>query len=95
MALRLQEYSFTPIYIKGESNIVDFFSRPPSETKINHIKSETLTKAEKNKIMTEFHLASGQGLTNNMKFLIKNKFNWENYSQILRILYLNARPVLN
>lgn len=39
-ALRFQEYDFTPIYIKGESNIADILSRPSTSPEVNSIDFE-------------------------------------------------------
>lgn len=34
IALKLQNYKFTPVYIKGKSNIADFLSRPQIKKQI-------------------------------------------------------------
>jgi hypothetical protein len=77
MALRLQEYMFTPVYIKGESNIADIFSRPTEQKTINNVSQMTMTEEEKERILKKYHELSGHGSINNMKFLMKNHYHWE------------------
>ena len=74
IALKLQNYNFTPIYIKGETNIADILSRP-SETKSNN-KVEILTEEEKQKILHSYHQATGHVLSSNMKFVIGKRYDW-------------------
>lgn len=75
-ALRLQEYSYEPIYIKGDTNIADFLSRPIESCQVNVINSE-LTEETKREIIKKYHLISGHGTTNNVKFLIRKQQSWK------------------
>ncbi|KAI4292185.1 hypothetical protein PAPHI01_2496, partial [Pancytospora philotis] len=78
-ALSLQEYDFTPIYIKGETNAADFLSRAVPADKpaaIAALGSSELTEEERREILQEYHLALGHGSANNMKFAIKEKYGW-------------------
>ncbi|KAF9762929.1 Retrovirus-related Pol polyprotein from transposon [Nosema granulosis] len=73
-SMRLQEYSFKIEYVKGEDNIADGCSR------INNIslhKGEaTLTDEEKRAIVQEYHRISDHGSTNNCKFMISRRYQW-------------------
>ncbi|KAI4293341.1 hypothetical protein PAPHI01_2615 [Pancytospora philotis] len=78
-ALSLQEYDFTPIYIKGETNAADFFSRQTPVVKPNTVaalRNNELTAEERKEVLQEYHLALGHGSSSNMKFAIKEKYSW-------------------
>jgi hypothetical protein len=77
-ALRLHEYNFTPIYIKGDSNIADILSRPLETKIINKIHATDLDHVQKNNILKHYHKISGHGTASNMKFLLKGKHYWKN-----------------
>ena len=74
IALKLPNYQFTPIYIKGETNIADVLSRPVETLSINRITE--ITDEQKQKILKRYHLISDPGSTSNMKFLIKKRYYW-------------------
>ena len=75
IALKLQNYSFTPIYIKGETNIADIFSRP-KDNLINNIFNDEYSEEEKFKILQKYHLISGHVSVSNLKFLLRKKYYW-------------------
>jgi hypothetical protein len=75
-SLKLQEYSFKPMYIKGDTNIADIFSRPRVENQIQSITGE-LEETDKNKILQDVHLISGHGSVSNMKFLLSSRNSWK------------------
>ena len=79
-ALTLQEYKFTVKYIKGEENLSDILSRPT----INQVNYQNATldcnkcsKETIETILSEYHIKSGHGSNNTMKFLLKDKYNWK------------------
>ena len=76
IALKLQNYKFTPIYIKGETNFADFLSRPQERKSTANINSLELSQEIKDKLLKEYHLISGHGSANTVKFLLKNRYNW-------------------
>lgn len=76
LSLNLQKYSYTPIYIKGETNIADILSRP-AENEINTVQNTDLTDNQKEEILKSFHDLLGHGSASNMKFAIKNIFDWK------------------
>ncbi|KAI5150472.1 hypothetical protein ENBRE01_1516 [Enteropsectra breve] len=76
-ALKLQEYDYNPIYIKGETNISDILSRPIQNHSIQTVQTAELQKEQKTQILENFHELLGHGSASNMKFLIKDHFNWE------------------
>ena len=81
IALKLQNYQFTPVYIKGETKIADLLSRAIEESIVSQI--ETLRQNDREQIMKQYHLASGHGSSNNMKFLIGKRYKWKNmYKEI-------------
>lgn len=80
-SLKLQEYDYECVYIKGEENKADGLSRyvnsccTSQKTKDKRI---TIHKNdEKNLIISEYHIKTGHGSPNNMKFLIREKYFWE------------------
>ena len=76
-ALKLQEYKFTPEYIKGEKNAADGLSRyVNSLQQINENSCEPSNPGTKQRILEEYHLNLGHGSMDNMKFAIKQKYNW-------------------
>jgi hypothetical protein len=75
-AMQLQEYKFKIVYIKGEDNIADGCSRIfAREERISAIITD-FSEEQKNKILLAYHLETGHGSANNMKFLIKGKYFW-------------------
>ena len=80
MALILQEYKFNIKYIKGELNQADLFSRPKeTPLEINNLNKNTCPDEKiRNDILNEYHIKSGHGSPNNMKFLFKEKYEWQN-----------------
>jgi hypothetical protein len=74
--LRLQEFDFTPEFIKGEKNGADGLSRFTTIiARVERVKSITLQENQ-NKIIAEYHQISGHGSSNTMKFLIRKKYIW-------------------
>ena len=76
IALKLQNYKFTPTYIKGETNFADFLSRPQERKTIASINNIDLTEEVRKKVIEQYHLVSGHGSANTLKFLLKNRYNW-------------------
>ena len=76
IALKLQNYQFTPIYIKGETNVADFLSRPQERKGIASISINDLSEETRKKIIEQYHIISGHGSANTVKFLLKNRYNW-------------------
>ncbi|MGL5708693.1 MAG: reverse transcriptase domain-containing protein [Aeromonas sp.] len=74
-ALRLQEYSFIPRYIKGEVNPADILSRPTECIDVIS-DDQKLSKEEKNEVLRQYHEMLGHGSAYNMKFSINNKYSW-------------------
>jgi hypothetical protein len=70
-SLKLQEYSFVPRYIRGESNPADGLSR--SENIINVLNFDDKSKKE---ILEEYHTTLGHGSPQNMKFSLSEKYYW-------------------
>lgn len=78
-ALKLQEYSFSTEYIKGENNAADCLSRPCNVLNIKNSHSNKLKiqePATKCEIIREYHLKTGHGSINNLNFLIRKKYYW-------------------
>ena len=76
-ALKLQEYDYNPIYIKGETNIADILSRPSGGLTINTAQTEEIDEKKKLSILENYHQLLGHGSAANMKFIIKDHYNWE------------------
>lgn len=77
-ALKLQGYSFTLEYVKGESNIADGLSRYVCTSNLlgfKHSKYTPQDDLEKNNIIREYHRDSGHGSRENLKFLITENTN--------------------
>lgn len=74
----LSEYTFDVEYIKGERNIADGLSRSHQNQKSSKIigRIEEIDIEAKNKILEEYHLGSGHGSSNTMKFLLNQKYKW-------------------
>lgn len=72
-SLFLQEFKFKIEYIKGESNAADYLSRYLYEVKLD---DDDLCEEDINKILNEYHIISGHGSSNTMKFLIRRKYKW-------------------
>ena len=75
-ALKLQEYDYTPIYIKRETNIADILSKPSERITINIPQTAELDEQRKESILEKYHQLLGHGSAANMKFLIKNIHEW-------------------
>lgn len=79
-SLMMQEYSFTPVYIRGKTNIADVLSRPV-EPKINQIsvnKGGDIDDGNKEAILKNYHHTLGHGSSDSMKFAIRQKYSWNN-----------------
>ena len=77
-SLAMQEYDFTPVYIKGETNMADVLSRPV-ELRVNQITAKNrddIDDSNKEVILSDYHQALGHGSSNSMKFAIKQKYTW-------------------
>lgn len=80
-ALKLQQFDFKIVYIKGEENVADCLSRiglisankPQCSREGNH----ELSELEIKQILEQYHKFSGHGSSQTMKFLIKHKFYWK------------------
>jgi hypothetical protein len=73
-SLKLQEYSFTPEYIKGEKNVADGLSRQGGIIVANI--SERPNSQERQNIISQYHLLSGHGSSNTLKFMIRSRYKW-------------------
>ncbi|KAF9758266.1 Retrovirus-related Pol polyprotein from transposon, partial [Nosema granulosis] len=82
-AMKLQEYKFRVVYIKGEDNTADGYSR------INMLrtdKEKKLSEEDKDKILKEYHITLGHGSKNNMKYAISRRYNWPGmYKEIEKV----------
>ena len=73
-SLKLQDYDFTPIYIKGEHNPADFLSRPI----IASVLTNEPSTEERKEILKCYHEGLGHGSVSNMEFSIGSKYKWKN-----------------
>jgi hypothetical protein len=74
--MQLHEYKFKVVYIKDEDNIADGWSRIIArENRISSIATDFLEE-QKLRILMAYHLETGHGSANYVKFLIKGKYNW-------------------
>lgn len=73
-SLLLQEFDFEIEYLKGESNVADYLSR----CFLVRSEERTYTDEEIKNILTDYHLNSGHGSINTMKFLLSHKSKWKN-----------------
>ena len=71
-SLKLQDYNFEPIYIKGENNPADFLSRPI----IASVEAPELSEENKIKIIECYHQELGHASIANMEFAINNQYKW-------------------
>ncbi|KAF9760593.1 Retrovirus-related Pol polyprotein from transposon [Nosema granulosis] len=76
-SMKLQEYKFRIEYVKGEDNIADGCSRIFSQPKIISSIIKEISEETKGKILKEYHISSGHGSVNTMKFLLKKNYTWE------------------
>ena len=76
-SLKLQDYNFEPIYIKGENNPADFLSRPI----IASVEAPELSEENKIKIIECYHQELGHASIANMEFAINNKYKWPRMHQ--------------
>ena len=100
IALKLQNFKFTPVYIKGETNIADIFSRPSEPNSINSFK--VLSEEDKIRILQSYHLATGHGSSSNMKFVIAKRYEWtgmmkdiENFTSNCNICCKSGEALVN
>ncbi|KAM0678913.1 hypothetical protein COBT_004206, partial [Conglomerata obtusa] len=78
-ALKLQEYSFTVKYIKGDSNAADGLSRNVNAINLQSngsYQQRPFTDTEKINVLKNIHLESGHGSFCTMKFLMEKNYNW-------------------
>ncbi|MGL4850996.1 MAG: reverse transcriptase domain-containing protein [Clostridium sp.] len=77
-ALRLQEFAFTPEYVKGEENVADGPSRitPREERQVALAGFEE--PPDKETILKEVHEVLGHGSSNNMSFYMADRYRWPN-----------------
>lgn len=90
------EFDFSTKYIKGEFNIADGLSR---QFEINTFKANQIVVISdpiiKERILKEYHLLSGHGTIQNMKFLIKEKYSWEKINYDIEEFYKSAKLVIS
>jgi hypothetical protein len=93
-SLKLQEYTFTTRYIKGEDNAADGLSRPIERivNTITNIQDE-FEPETKRRILLAYHLQLGHGSINNMKFAFKCKYFGLVFIKILRMFAKNVKYV--
>ena len=79
----LQEFNFKVDYVRGEENASDFLSRPTisvlSSTPCLYScsgKCEVSDLSIRSRILKEYHLFAGHGSSENMKFLILERYFW-------------------
>ncbi|MGL4849121.1 MAG: RNase H-like domain-containing protein, partial [Clostridium sp.] len=101
-AMILQEFSFIPTYIKGEENGADGFSRQPIVAQLGERRVDELTLEDKQKIIESYHLLSGHGKPNTMKFMINQRYKWktlhkdvEEYVKKCEICLKSGYPLIN
>lgn len=82
-ALHLQEYKFKLTYIEGDKNAADGLSRYIKTLRLEDLK---LNELDKLKILQSYHISSGHGSYENMKFLLADKITWENQSKEIKKL---------
>lgn len=70
---------FDIVYIPGEDNIADCFSRY-----INNISQIHLSQEDRQAIISEYHRHSDHGSKGNMNFLIRQRYQWPNISKDIR-----------
>lgn len=75
-ALKPQEFSFTPKYIKGEDNAADGLSRPERDGEIVRSIKDESTLEIKGEILKEYHEISRHGSINTIEFMIRLRYNW-------------------
>lgn len=83
--LKLQEITFDIEYIRGDNNYSDCLSRPPVNINIRAIKIANDPIIQK-KILNQYHLFSGHGRAETMKFLIKNEYEWNIINKGIELL---------
>ena len=76
-ALKLQEYDYNPVYIKGETNIADILSRPAENLMVNTAQVEEVNDRQKQAILGNYHKLLGHGSAANMKFIMKDQHDWK------------------
>ena len=73
-ALKLQEYSFEPEYIKGDTNTADWLSRVNNISEIATIKPVYVANPLlRNEIIQEYHEKTGHGSVNTVKVSSKKE----------------------
>lgn len=73
-SLKIQDFKFKILYIKGEENYADGLSRQLCINSVSTIKP--LTHEQKIEILTSYHKTTGHGGVNNMIYLLKSKYSW-------------------
>lgn len=81
IALKLQNYNFTPKYIKGETNMADFLSRPQERKGIANIQEVKINEEEKTELLRKFHRFTEHGSATTMKFILKSTYSWPGIGQ--------------
>lgn len=75
--MKLQEYDFEVKYIKGADNRADQLSK---NIEYNHVSNNKIQeihdKILQQRIIDQYHLASGHGSVNNLKFMITSRYKW-------------------
>lgn len=81
MGFKIQDYNFTPVYIKGEENFADGLSRQNRICTLTEGKRKIDTEKEKsllNSILNQYHNISGHGSSKTMRFMLNRKYYWDN-----------------
>lgn len=92
-ALKLQDYDFEIEYIKEDDNIADGLSRFTKEATISveTISKQNISKEDRRLLISEYHRASGHGSSNTVKFLMQNKFVWNNIFKEIEDFVANCK----
>ncbi|MGL5707185.1 MAG: reverse transcriptase domain-containing protein, partial [Aeromonas sp.] len=73
-SLKIQDYKFKIEYLKGDDNYADGLSR---FCPVNAITTGSYSNENKFMILKNYHIASGHGSPDTMKFLLKEKYKWD------------------
>ncbi|KAI4293221.1 hypothetical protein PAPHI01_2495 [Pancytospora philotis] len=88
-ALKLQDFAFTPEYIRGEDSAADGLSRPIRAVR-NEASNLTIPSvAHRNDILKEYYLISGHGSSATLKFLISSKYSWPGMTRDIEFFCTN------
>lgn len=84
-SLLLQEYDFDIQYLKGTLNFLDFLSRSFTNNQIHQINAERdrpiPVLRDEYIILSQYHIISGHGSKETMKYLIGQRYNIKNLSK--------------